>query len=144
MKMSPLEILRLLQKKFRFSSEESKSITSIPSWRERGSWLIYAWPGLKSRGESSFSFLEGVRKTRGSHNESKESEERSRFSRTRNDVNSAEIEMRRSFCAFIRFARDMEKRRRRSNREQSKRKPESVSLGEISEIAIIRRIILTS
>ena len=144
MKMSPFEILRLLQKKFRFSSEESKSITSIPSWRERGSWLIYAWPGLKSRGESSFSFLEGVRKTRGSHNESKESEERSRFSRTRNDVNSAEIEMRRSFCAFIRFARDMEKRRRRSNREQSKRKPESVSLGEISEIAIIRRIILTS
>lgn len=143
MKMSPLEILRLLQKKFRFSSEESKSITSIPSWRERGSWLIYAWPGLKSRGESSFSFLEGARKTRGS-NESKESEERSRFSRTRNDVNSAEIEMRRSFCAFIRFARDMEKRRRRSNREQSKRKPESVSLGEISEIAIIRRIILTS
>lgn len=142
--MSPLEILRLLQKKFRFSSEESKSITSIPSWRERESWLIYAWPGLKSRGESSFSFLEGVRKTRGSHNESKESEERSRFSRTRNDVNSAEIEMRRSFCAFIRFARDMEKRRRRSNREQSKRKPESVSLGEISEIAIIRRIILTS
>ena len=127
MKMSPLKILRLLQKKFRFSSEESKSITSIPSWRERGSWLIYAWPGLKSRGESSFSFLEGVRKTRGSHNESKESEERSRFSRTRNDVNSAEIEMRRSFCAFIRFARDMEKRRRRSNRSRRGNRRASVS-----------------
>lgn len=35
MKMSPFEILRLLQKKFRFSSEESKSITSTLVARKR-------------------------------------------------------------------------------------------------------------
>lgn len=67
--MSPLEILRLLQKKFRFSSEESKSITSIPSWRERGSWLIYAWPGLKSRGELLFIPRGSAKDTRESQRE---------------------------------------------------------------------------
>lgn len=110
MKMSPLEILRLLQKKFRFSSEESKSITSTLVARKRKLVDLRVARIKVERRELLFI-------PRGSHNESKKSGEKSRFSRVRNDINSAEIEMGPSFCAFIRFARDMEKRRRRSNRE---------------------------